>query len=49
MKHSKSRLRVPVAYIYRPYRTLPDGRIIWARHYGLKAWRIPVYEEDVLD
>lgn len=29
-------------YIFRPYRTLPDGRVIWARQYGKKAFKIPV-------
>lgn len=48
MKENPAKLRIPVAYIYRPYRTLPDGRIIWARHYGLKAWRIPVYDDDAV-
>lgn len=43
------KLKIPVGYIFRPYRTLPDGRIIWACQYGRKAWRIPVYEEDDLD
>ncbi len=38
--------RVIVGYIFRPYRDLPDGRRIWARTYGLKAWRIPVYADE---
>lgn len=38
--------RTVVGYIFRPYRELPDGRLLWARNYGLKAWRIPVYSDD---
>ena len=35
-----------VRYIYRPWRRCPStGRVLWARHYGLKAWRIPVVED----
>jgi hypothetical protein len=30
-------------YIFRPWRTLPDGTKLWAKDYGLKAWRIPIY------
>lgn len=29
-------------YIFRPYMTLKDGRVIWARQYGKKAFKIPV-------
>ncbi len=30
-------------YIYRPWRRDPrTGAILWARNYGLRAWRIPV-------
>lgn len=29
-------------FIFRPYITLPDGTVIWARKYGKKAFRIPV-------
>lgn len=29
-------------YIFRPYMTLKDGRVIWARSYGKRAFRIPV-------
>jgi hypothetical protein len=28
--------------IFRPYRTLPDGSVLWAKHYGKKAWAIPI-------
>lgn len=33
-----------VGYIFRPYIT-KNGVRIWARQYGHKAWRIPVYED----
>ena len=26
--------------IFRPYRTLPNGKVLWARNYGLRAWPI---------
>jgi hypothetical protein len=26
--------------IFRPYRTLPNGRVLWARQCGLRAWPI---------
>lgn len=29
-------------YIYRPWITLPDGRRIFAKNYGKKAFRISV-------
>ncbi|BBF94211.1 hypothetical protein [Blastochloris tepida] len=29
-------------YVFRPWRKLPDGRILWARAYGLRAWKIPI-------
>lgn len=32
-------------YIYRPWVTQKDGTKKWARDYGKKAWRIPVYED----
>ncbi len=32
-----------VSYIYRAYITLKDGTRIYARQYGKKAFRIPVY------
>jgi len=31
-------------YIYRPWRKTKDGKILYAKHYGLKAWKIPVDE-----
>jgi hypothetical protein len=41
----KTQARKIVGYIYRPYRTLKNGVKLWAYRYGLKAWRIPVYED----
>lgn len=32
-------------YIYRPYITLKDGRVIWASSYGKRAFRIPVSDD----
>ena len=32
----------PIEYIYRPYITIGD-RKYWAKWYGHKAWKIPVY------
>ncbi len=30
-------------FIYRPWRRDPrTGALLWARNYGLRAWRIPV-------
>ena len=34
-----------VRYVFRPWRTLPDGTRIWAKSYGRKAWRIPIYSD----
>lgn len=34
-----------VTYIYRTYITLKDGTRIYARQYGKKAFRIPVYAD----
>jgi len=32
-------------YIFRAWRRNPKtGEILWARKYGLRAWRIPVYK-----
>ncbi len=31
-------------YIYRATRKTADGSILYARDYGLKAWRIPIYK-----
>jgi hypothetical protein len=32
--------------IFRPYRTLPNGQVLWAKTYGLKAWAIPISDND---
>ena len=33
-------------YIFRAWRYAKDGTTeLWARDYGYKAWRIPVYEK----
>ena len=34
-----------VGYIFRAWRYTKDGSILWAKDYGYKAWRIPVYEK----
>lgn len=34
-----------VTYIFTAYRTLPDGRRIYAKQYGKKAFRIPVTKD----
>lgn len=33
-------------HIWRPWRTLPNGTVIWAKNYGLKAWKIPIAEAE---
>ena len=33
----------PVGYIYRPYITI-NGARYWAKWYGHRAWKIPVYD-----
>ena len=32
-------------YIYRTKITLKDGTVLYAKQYGIRAFRIPVYEE----
>lgn len=33
-------------YIFRAWRKDPKtGEILWAKKYGLRAWRIPVYKD----
>ncbi len=34
--------KAAVRWIFRPWRKLPDGTIIWAKNYGKKAWKIAV-------
>jgi hypothetical protein len=41
MKKTKSKEK-EIQYIFRPYITLKDGRVIWASQYGKKAFKIPV-------
>lgn len=31
--------------IFRPYRTLPNGEVIWARNYGLRAF--PIFVDEI--
>jgi len=33
-------------YIWRPYFTTKDGRKVWAKWYGKRAFRIPVDPEE---
>ena len=33
-------------YIFRPYITKKDGTKIYAKDYGLRAFRIPVYDRE---
>ena len=36
--------RKPRCYIFRAWRRHPTtGAVLWARDYGLRAWRIPIY------
>ncbi len=33
-----------IGYVYRAWRHHPQsGEVLWAKDYGLQAWRIPVY------
>lgn len=36
----------PKGFIFRPYITLPNGTVIWARNYGIRAFRIPVTDSE---
>lgn len=31
-------------YIYRASRKSKDGSVLYAKDYGFKAWRIPIYK-----
>ena len=31
---------------FTPYITLPNGTVIWAKHYGKKAFAIPIADND---
>jgi hypothetical protein len=36
-----------VRYVFRPWRRCPrTGEKLWAKNFGLKAWRIPVSDGD---
>ncbi len=47
MKTDGKQLKTPAKvafYIFRAWRKHPDtGEKLWAKDYGLHAWRIPVY------
>lgn len=34
----------PLGYIFRAWRTV-NGERLYAKDYGLKAWRIPIYSK----
>jgi hypothetical protein len=36
--------RKPIGYIFRAWITR-DGVKVWAKDYGYKAWRIPIYRK----
>lgn len=46
-RRSRWRIELPGRYIYRPYFTTKDGRKIWAKWFGHKAFRFRVVEDDV--
>jgi hypothetical protein len=33
-------------FIFRPWITLPNGTVLVAKHYGLRAFKIPVADND---
>jgi len=35
-----------IGYIFRPWIRTRDGRVIYARNYGKRAFMIPVYDND---
>jgi hypothetical protein len=35
-----------IDWIFRASKTLKDGTTVYARDYGLKAFRIPIYEDE---
>lgn len=40
---SSAKTKTDEEFIYRPYRRCPKtGKILWARDYGYRAWKIPV-------
>ncbi len=44
-KKERVEYRRPRRYIFRAWRTGRDGTRLWAKDYGLKAWRIPIYRD----
>lgn len=42
---SPSQAKRIVGYIYRAWRLDKAGNRLYARDYGLRAWRIPIYEK----
>lgn len=44
--HGTDENRPGYKLIFRPYRKDKDGKVIWAKAYGLKAWPIWVKVED---
>jgi hypothetical protein len=43
----KQRRRIPgKRLIFRPYITLPNGTVLWAKHRGIRAFPIWVDEDD---
>lgn len=43
--HAPSPREPDIRYVYRPWRRCPrTGEKLWAKNFGLKAWRIPVTE-----
>ncbi len=43
---NKSKKRRIVGFIFRAWRYSKDGTQLWAKDYGLKAWKIPIYEKE---
>ena len=44
-RHVKHPQPPGVRYIFRPWRRCPQtGEKLWAKDFGLKAWRIPVMD-----
>jgi hypothetical protein len=44
-KKPKQPLRRPIRYIYRAWRYGKGGKRLYARDYGYRAWRIPIYPD----
>lgn len=43
-KQLKLPLEIPdgMKLVFRPWRKLPNGKVLWAKHYGLRAWPMVV-------